>query len=303
MSDNTNNLRGIVFMVLATASFVCNDTLMKLATEGLMPFQTLFLRGVSACLWLLPMVLLSGNLPKMRLGVHWILLLRNVLELLAVLCFVVALANMPLPDITAINQTAPMLLLIGVAILYGDRIGWTRILLIIAGFGGALLVAKPTMSGISIYALLGFAGAALTAGRDIVGRKVPANIPALVVAFWTCIVVMIGAGTATLIVEPWQPVTMRHVLLLGGSGFFLTFGHLIIFLSYRNAATGAVAPFYYMFAVWAVISGLVVFHQLPDNLSLIGIALILLSGVAVALLDERRRRLTPIAEARMSPEP
>ena len=96
---------------------------------------------------------------------------------------------------------------------------------------------------------------------------------------------------------------MRHVWLLAGSGFFLTFGHLFIFMSYRTGATGVVAPFYYMFAVWAVISGLIVFKQLPDVLSLIGIGLILLSGVVVALLDERKRRLTPIAEARMSPEP
>jgi drug/metabolite transporter (DMT)-like permease len=282
---------------------VCNDTLMKLATEGLMPFQTLFLRGVSACLWLLPMVLFTGNGPKMVQGAHWIVLLRNSFETLAVLCFIVALANMPLADITAINQTSPMLLLIGVALLFGDRIGWLRIGLIVVGFAGALLVAQPTMSGISPFALLGFSCAILTAGRDIVGRKVPAHIPALVVAYWTCITVLVGAGAATFLFEPWQPVTMRHVLLLAGSGFFLTFGHLFIFMSYRTGATGAVAPFYYMFAVWAVISGFLVFHQLPNTLALVGIGLILLSGVVVALLDERKRRLTPIAAARMSPEP
>jgi drug/metabolite transporter (DMT)-like permease len=297
------NLRGIIFMVLSTASFVCNDTLLKLATEGLAPFQTLFLRGVSACLWLLPMVLFTGNGGKMVLGAHWIVLLRNVFEAVAVLCFIVALANLPLADVTAINQTSPMLLLLGVAVLFGDRIGWVRIGLIVVGFGGALLVARPTMSGVSPYVLLGFACAILAAARDIVGRAVPAHIPALVVAYWTCITVMVGAAAATFLFEAWQPVQTRHVLLLAGSGFFLTFGHLFIFMSYRTGATGVVAPFYYMFAVWAVISGLLVFHQLPDALALTGIGLILLSGVVVALLDERKRRLTPIAEARMSPEP
>ncbi|MEO6394371.1 MAG: DMT family transporter [Devosia sp.] len=289
------NLRGIIFMMLATGTFVANDTLMKLVTEGLMPFQTLFLRGVSACLWLLPMVLLTGNGGKMIKGAQPLVLLRNLFELGAVMCFVVGLANLPIADITAINMTAPMLLLIGVAVIYGDRIGWLRMALIAAGFAGALLVAQPTMNGISPYALLGFGCALLTAGRDIVGRKVPQQIPALVVAYWTCITVMVGAGLGTLLFESWQPVTLEHVLLLAGAGFFLTFGHFFIFLAYRTGATGAVAPFFYMFAVWAVISGALVFRSLPNLPAIAGIALILVSGVVVALLDERRRRLTALA--------
>ncbi len=51
------------------------------------------------------------------------------------------------------------------------------------------------------------------------------------------------------------------------------------------------APFYYLFSVWAVISGVVVFQTLPNLLALCGIALILGSGVTIALLDERKRRL------------
>lgn len=297
------NLRGIIFMLLATGTFVVNDTLLKLATVGLMPFQTLFLRGVSACIWLLPMILATGNGRKMVQGFNAYLFLRAALEAAAVLCFIVALANMDIANITAINQTTPMLLLIGVALIFRDRIGWVRIVLIIVGFAGALLVAHPTVEGLSVYALLGFTCATLTAGRDIVGRKVPDSIPTMVVAYWTCIIVMVSAGTATVLSEPWQQVELRHVLLLAGAGLFLTFGQFFIFLSYRTAETGAVAPFYYMFAIWAVISQLVVFQIVPDWLSIGGIALILASGIAVAVLDERKRRLTPIVAERMSPEP
>ena len=78
-------------------------------------------------------------------------------------------------------------------------------------------------------------------------------------------------------------------------GFFLTAGHFFIFLSFRTGATGAVAPFYYMFSVWAVLSGIVVFGTIPNPLAIAGIALILSSGVLIVLLDERRRRLTVTA--------
>jgi drug/metabolite transporter (DMT)-like permease len=287
----SSNLRGIALMVLATLAFVINDTFMKLATEGLPPLQVLFMRGVAGTIWCTPLLLLTGNGSKLKgMGDRWVLL-RNILELIAVLCFIIALANMPIADITALGQVAPMLLLMGVSILYGDKIGPTRMALIALGFIGALLVAQPGGSTFSIYALLGFASAAATAGRDIVGRKVPGHIPSLVVAYCTLVLVMVGAGLATLTFETWITPSLRHVLLLAGSGFFLTLGHLFIFMSYRTGATGAVAPFYYMFTIWAVISGLVVFQSVPNTLAIIGMVLILASGVTVALLDERRRRL------------
>jgi drug/metabolite transporter (DMT)-like permease len=60
-------------------------------------------------------------------------------------------------------------------------------------------------------------------------------------------------------------------------------------------ATGTVAPFYYCFSVWAVISGLAVFGQFPNALALGGIALVITSGLAIVALDGRRRRLTVVA--------
>jgi drug/metabolite transporter (DMT)-like permease len=106
---------------------------------------------------------------------------------------------------------------------------------------------------------------------------------------------MLGALACHLLFEQWVMPETRHLLFLLASGFFLTIGHLCIFLAFRQGATGAVAPFYYMFTVWAVISGLVVFGTFPNALAVAGIILILLSGVAIVLLDERRRRLTVTA--------
>ncbi|HEY0919675.1 DMT family transporter [Devosia sp.] len=292
---HTSNLRGIALMIAASAAFVVCDTFLKLSTEGLPPFQVLFIRGLVATLWSLPLVILTGNLRAVgQVADKWVLA-RNGMELLAVLCFIVALANMPIADVTALGQTAPMLLLLGVAFVYGERIGAVRMGLIAIGFLGAMLVAQPGEAGISVYALLGFAMAAATALREMVGRKVPGHVPGPVVALGAILVVMVGGLVAHLLFERWVVPQWQHLLFLSASGFFLTIGHLCIFLAYRYGATSAVAPFFYMFTIWAVISGVVVFGTVPDALALTGIALILVSGVAVVLLDERRRRLAPVA--------
>jgi drug/metabolite transporter (DMT)-like permease len=212
-----------------------------------------------------------------------------------VLCFIVALANMPIADLSALGQISPMLLLLGVALIYREKIGVARMALITLGFVGALLVAQPGLKGFSPYMVLGLLCAMGTAARDIAGRKVGTNIPAPIVAYATLLLVMVGAGIVTFVFEDWATPTPRHLLLLAGSGLFLSLGHLFIFLSYRNAATSAVAPFYYLFSMWAVLSGFFVFGTFPNALAICGIGLIVASGIAVVLLDQRRRRLAVLA--------
>lgn len=290
MHPSSSNLRGIALMVLATGVFVTNDTFMKLATEGLPPLQVLFLRGVSATIWCVPLLFITGAIKQIRFFADKWVVLRSVVETAAVCLFVVCLANMPIADITALGQLAPMMMLLGLALFFREPIGLNRLLLIGVGFAGAVLVAQPGGSGFTIFAVLGFVQAALTGLRDVMLRKVPPAAPSLIVAFSAIIIVMIGAGGAHLTFERWVMPDGRHLLLLLGSGFFLMIGHISISAAYRAGEPGVVAPFYYMFAIWAVISGLLVFNTVPNLLAFVGIALILGSGVTVALLDERKRR-------------
>jgi drug/metabolite transporter (DMT)-like permease len=288
-------VRGPLFMLVATGAYVINDTMMKMATVGLPPYEVLFLRGVAAFLWGMPMLLLLGYRSQMRMMFEPRVLTRNVLELVAILSYVVALANMPIADVVALGQITPLLILLGVSILFREKIGGLRMALISLGFAGALMVAQPTMQGISVYALLALANAVFSAARDIAGRRVAGHIPGMIVAISAVIVVLVGAGVAHLLTEEWVTPGQRHLTLLLGAGLFLIFGHFFIFMAYRIGPTGVVAPFYYSFTVWAVISGLIVFAELPNALALAGIALVVASGLTIVMLDERRRRLTVVA--------
>ena len=295
MSFANHPFRGPLFMVIATGSYVVNDTFMKLATEGLPPYQVLMMRGIAAMVWGMPLLFILGygrNLPQLF---ERRVLVRNLAEMAAILCYIVALANMPIADASALGQITPLLMLLGVSILFGEKIGAVRMALIGLGFVGALMVAQPTMQGISIYALLALANAVLCAVRDIAGRRIEHHVPGLIVAMSAVIVVLVGAGGMHFATESWVMPQAHHLMLLAGSGLFLIFGHFFIFMSYRIGPTSAVAPFYYFFTFWAVVSGFLVFQQLPNLLALGGIVLVVASGLAIVLLDERRRRLAPVA--------
>lgn len=215
-------------MVVSTGSYIVNDTMMKLATAGLPPYEVLFLRGAAATLWGIPLLFVLGYGKHIPLILDAKVLRRNLLELGAILCYVVALANMQIADSTALGQITPLLMLVGSSMLFGERIGGVRLALIGLGFVGAVMVAQPTMQGISVYALLALGNAALSAARDLAGRKVAADVPGMVVAISAVIVVLAGAGAAHLVSEQWVVPETRHLLLMGGAGLFLIFGHFFI---------------------------------------------------------------------------
>jgi drug/metabolite transporter (DMT)-like permease len=290
MSIATSNARGIAAMLFATASYVVCDTLMKLAMEkgALPPFEVLFVRGIFAVACCTILVLGLGQGRSIPRGFTTASLARAGFETASVLCYIVALSIMAIADVIAIVQTAPLLFILLVATLGRERIGMGRIALIAAGFVGALLVAQPDAGGFSAAALLAFASAFGLALRDVCGRKVSSAIPALVATLATNIVVLVASGIGMAMTETFVMPTPEHALFLLGSGFFVTLGHFGVFMAYRHGAPAAIAPFFYSFAIWAVLSGLIVFNQLPNPLALVGIAAIVASGLGIILVDRRK---------------
>jgi drug/metabolite transporter (DMT)-like permease len=228
-----STFRGIICMILATGSFVICDSCMKLVMADAEPMQVLFMRGVAACLRCLPLLFILGYRNQIKSAANRWVLLRAACEVIAVMSFVIALARMSIADITAIFQISPLLLLIGVSLIWRERIGPSRFLLIALGIGGAIMVAQPGMSTASPYAILGFVTAGASAARDLVARNIPREIPVFVATFTTLVIVMIGAAVASAIFEDWVAPTSRHLTLMAVSGLFLIFAHNMKGLTFR----------------------------------------------------------------------
>jgi drug/metabolite transporter (DMT)-like permease len=199
--NQTSDLGGVAAMLAATGVFVVGDSFMKLVTEELPPFEVLFLRAIAGSLACAAFVTLRGEWRDISGVFNGRALLRAAGETLCTLCYVVALARMPIADVVAILQTGPLLVILGAAFLLRERIGAARISLVLVGFAGALMVAQPSASGISAAVLLAFSAAALGAVRDIAGRSVPARIPVMVVNFATMLMMIIAAAAMSLAIE------------------------------------------------------------------------------------------------------
>ena len=146
-------------MLVSAGAFVANDSCMKLALADYPPLEVLLLRGLAACLWCVPLVLIMGHGRNLGLLVNPWILGRSLCEVFAILCFINGLRHLPIADLTAIVQITPLIVLSAAALIWGDHIGPLRWLLIGLGIAGALLVAQPGATGARLHgegqALLG----------------------------------------------------------------------------------------------------------------------------------------------------
>jgi drug/metabolite transporter (DMT)-like permease len=208
----------------------------------------------------------------------------------AVSSFIVALQVVPLADITAIYQVAPLFVLAGASFIWRENVGLLRWVLIVTGLVGALVVAQPGQDGASPLALLGFITAIAAAARDLLSRKVPADTPGLVITFNVIVMVFVMATLYNWLFEGWTPVPLSVWAYGLGAGFFVVLGQLFVFLAFRFAAARSVVPFYYASIVFAAAFGAVFFAEYPNALALSGMAMIIVCGVGVLYFEDGEKQ-------------
>jgi drug/metabolite transporter (DMT)-like permease len=283
-----SNLRGILSMVLAMGVFIGSDSCMKFALADLPLFQLVLMRGIAGVVLCLILLLALGNgRDIMRMFNPW-LLARGLCEVSANFGFTLAIYHMPIADVTAIAQICPLLVLVGAKLIWGERLGPSRLVLIALGITGALLVAQPGTTAASPYAILGFLTALSAATRDLITRKVPPEIPAPIVAFTVLVILMVAGGAGMLAFETPAIPGSKHILLMLIAGALMVGGHICIFIAYKIGPAHSVAPFMYSLTLWAVLAGAVLFNDIPNAFAIAGMILIVLAGLLIIYFDGRR---------------
>ncbi len=295
--QSKNNRRGIILALCAMALFVCNDSLVKLATSSFSTGQVLVIRGLFATSIMLTVVLVSKQGKSLRLMFTRLLMVRATAESMVALCFVTSISQLALADLTAILQATPLIITLFSVVLGIEKIGWRRWSAVIVGFVGVLLVVKPGGHTFNIYALLALLSCFLVAFRDLMTRKINPAIPTVVVSLTTTLsVVVVGL---LLGLESWKPIELQPTLYLLAAAMFVSAGNMSIVKAYRIADPSAVSPFRYSVVIWAFLSGFVVFGEIPDALAIIGTGLIVASGIYTVHRERvRARELT--TEANLS---
>lgn len=285
----TENRRGILSMIASMVLFICNDALIKHVSESLPTGQIIFLRGLSATLLIATMAVALGAWRQMPAVFDRPVLARAAIDSLGTFLYLLALFNMPIANVTAVNLSVPLMLTVCAAFLLREQVGWRRWSAVVAGFVGVLLVVQPAAAGFNWFALVALAATATHAVRDLLTRRIRAGIPSIIVTLSTAIVVTVAAAGVSA-VEGWQPLPMRELLLLIVASAFLSGGYYLVIDCMRHGELSVVAPFRYTAMLWALLLGYFVWGDVPNLLAWIGIALLVGSGLYIFHREQVRRR-------------
>ena len=146
--------------------FTCVDAFIKLLSPSFQVGQVLIVFGLGTAVMFWAMALLSEQSVFDKRYIHKATLFRCISETIGGLALVFALANSALSVVTAIIQTSPLVLTIMAVVFLKERIGPPRIITIFVGFIGVLIVIRPTLEGVDIFAVSAVVGVIGLAERD-----------------------------------------------------------------------------------------------------------------------------------------
>lgn len=282
-----DNLRGAAFMTLAMAGFAVEDLLLKFAARSLPAGEVLLIFGLLGTLGFALLAWRAGETPLPRGLLARPMLLRAGSEGLGRAGYTLALAFGTLSGTTAILQAAPLVVVAGAALIFGERVGPRRWAAVLAGFGGVMLILRPGTEALTPAAALAVLGMLGFAGRDLATRAAPPSLSnrQLGVAGFA---MMLPTGAAIL---AWSGGAVlpgpEAALALGAATGTGMLAYTALTRAMRTGDVSAVTPLRYTRLIFGVGLGVLVLGERPDAATILGAAIIAAAGV-FALLRGRR---------------
>jgi drug/metabolite transporter (DMT)-like permease len=282
-------LAGIGLVIVAVACFSTLDATTKLSTAGVPILMALWFRyafqAVATTIVLLP----RYGLAVLRTAHPRYQLLRGALLLMSSTLAFFSLRYMPLAEFTSTVLIAPLVVTLLAATTLKEEVSPLRWVLVAGGFVGTLVILRPGGSVFSWAILLPLGLVLTNAWFQVLTSRLARTEKPLTMHFYTG---WVGTLIATIPLPfVWTSLSGWHwwgVLCL--MGFMGTVGHFLLILAYQRAPASTLTPYLYVQIACAMLGGWLVFSQVPDAVSLIGMALIAVCGAAGAWLTVREQR-------------
>ncbi|MHB2265172.1 DMT family transporter [Aliihoeflea sp. PC F10.4] len=291
------NLRAAMFMAISMAGFTVNDALTKTVIHELNAAQVMFVRGMFATTMIGLLAWHARVLSSLASLRRPLVAVRALGEVGGTLCFLAALAHMPLANVSAILQALPLAVTMGAALFMNEPVGWRRWTAILVGFAGVMIIVRPGFEGFNSYSMLVLLCVAFCAMRDLITRRIPDEIPSLAISFATALFVTLAGGALIVPYGGWTDLTVPTTVPLLTAAVLVIVGYQFIIMAMRAGDISFVAPFRYTALIWAILLGFVMFGEVPDAMMILGASIVVASGIYTLYRERNVGKSQPAAEA------
>ena len=279
--------KGILLMLMSLFMLTCSDATTKWLGADYPAGQIICFRAVFSLVPIIIMIAFRGGIASLaivdRRGQAW----RAFYFAVGTSLIAISMIMLPIADAAAILYAGPLIITALAVPMLKERVGWRRWTAIAVGFGGIVIMLRPTPSAIQWLGLLPLAAAFCSSMRDIYARRLATSESANSMMFWSAAATVILGGIS--LPFAWTSPLPIDWGLLAVSGVLIGVAHYLMIEAYRISEAATVAPFKYSGILWAVLFGYFVWGDIPDAFILSGGALVIASGLYILHRETQRK--------------
>lgn len=284
MVDKTNLLRGSLLMLAAVLCFALLDATAKHLSQKFPVPMLVWARYTFHLLLMLVFLAPSLRWKLVATQRPWLQTVRALMLVCVTGFAMAAFRLLPLAETTALLFITPLLVALLAGPFLRERVTWRHWAASLAGFAGALLIARPGGGASDLTGVLFVLAAALCYSiYQIQTRQLSPTENTLTMLFYTALVGTITMTLATPLYwsGPWPDGI--EAAWIAALGIFGGTGHFLLISAFRHAPAITLSPLLYVQLVWAAALGWLLFGDWPDAISLLGMALIVGSSLSLVL--------------------
>lgn len=287
-----SRLAGVALQLAALATFVAMDTIIKLLTADFPVTQLMWARFLFGFLTVAIALRIIGGQVPWRSRAPGLQTLRSLILAACNWLFTMALVYIPLADATAVGFASPLFTVALAALWLKESVGWRRWTGVAIGLAGVVVLLRPPF----LFAgepphwamILPLGTAALFAVYQILTRRLATVDDPRTTILHTSLAATLITSVTLPVAWVWPSAGEWGALvllgILGGAG------HGLLVMAFARAPASLLAPMSYTQMIWAVLAGVLVFSDVPDGLTVIGMVIVAAGGILVALPDRTRPR-------------
>ena len=278
-------LAAILLLLGALTLLPIMDGCAKLLSQSLSVYEITWARYFFHWAILLPVLFVRYSWRAFAPAKMGMQLARSAVLLVGTILFFFGLSYMPVADTLALFFISPLVTTLLSALLLKEKVGPRRLIAVAIGFLGAIIILKPGLGVFRWPALFSIGSGCCYGFYAVATRRLAGTAPPLVTAGFTALVgaVVMSLSAPVYWVTP-SPVQLAIMVLIG---LIAAVGHYLVVLAYERAQASLLAPFAYYEIIMAVVVGFVMFGQLPDRYTWLGIAVLSASGLYISLRERQ----------------
>lgn len=291
-------LKALLPLFGSTIVFACLDTTAKAMSNYLPVIEISWFRYVINLLMAVAVLNPITSPGAWQFKLPGLQIVRALLLTVMTLANFSALHYLQVAETTSIGFLSPMVITLLSVVFLHEKIGIRRVVAIVIGFFGVLLITQPGFGTFHPAMLLALTSMLSGAVYYLVTRHLATRVDpgSLVISLAAVPSLLLIPALFVVWQTPSSPLLWGLLIFMGAAGGF---GHFLVMTAHRFATAATLAPYVYIQLVWTIISGYIVFADVPSVWTLAGAGVVIASGLYLL----HRERVVHAQETAVAPTP